>query len=144
VTPEVAPAVTPVVIEGVVVDAPLTKRGGVPFKKGDDPRRQLGRAKGSKNRVTLLRLDLEEELRGELKKEGMKVLRTAIKLAKAGDPKVIKVLLDKMLASPKGDDPDNAKDSEVTVVIQNLTHGDQKTAVIAGSQAKTVVPQESP
>lgn len=105
-------------------------RVGVPFKKGDDERRQNGRVKGSKNRVTFLRLELEEALRNKLTRDGIKIYNKAVKMALSGNDKVMKVLLDKMLASPKGDDPENAKDTDVRIVIQNLTHGEQKTAVI--------------
>jgi len=105
-------------------------RVGVPFKKGDDERRQNGRTKGSKNRVTFLRLELEEALRNKLTRDGIKIYNKAVKMALSGNDKVMKVLLDKMLASPKGDDSENAKDTDVRITIQNLTHGDQKTAVI--------------
>jgi hypothetical protein len=52
-------------------------------------------------------------------------------MAKQGNEKVIKVLLDKMLASPKGDDASEAKDNEVRITIQNLTHGEQNTQIAA-------------
>ena len=102
---------------------------GKPFSKGDDARRQNGRMQGSKNKVTLLRLELEEALRDELQGEGLEILRKAISMAKAGNEKVIKVLLDKMLASPKGEDGESVKDNDVHITIQNLTHGEQSTQV---------------
>lgn len=129
-----------VVIDGQALPALETKPSNlIPFKPGPDPRRQVGRVKGSKNKVTLLRLELEESLRGELQKEGMAVLRTAIKMAKGGNEKVLKVLLDKMLGSPKGDDASDAKDTDVRITIQNLTHGEQKTAVVAGPERSKVL-----
>ena len=110
-------------------DKPPARRKNGQFPKGPHPDRQVGRPKGSKNKVTFLRLELEEALRNELKGEGLEILRKAIELAKQGNEKVIKVLLDKMLASPKGDDADEAKDTDVRITIQNLTHGEQTTQV---------------
>lgn len=82
-----------------------------------------GRAKGTKNRITLARLMLEETLREQLTNKGSELMTTAIQMALGGDDKIMRVLLDKMLATPKGDDADNAKDTEVRVLIQNMTSG---------------------
>jgi len=114
-------------------DQPVTvpKRKDTRFKPGPDPRRQVGRKPGSKNQVTFLRLELEEALRNQLRDDGLEILQKAIQMAKNGNEKVIKVLLDKMLASPKGDDASEAKDNEVRITIQNLTHGEQKTQIAA-------------
>lgn len=108
------------------------------FLPGPNPDRQVGRKPGSKNKVTLLRLELEESLRNELKGEGLEILRRAIQMAKQGNEKVIKVLLDKMLASPKGDDSESVKDNDVRITIQNLTHGEQTTQVAAIPRETTV------
>lgn len=126
------------VLQGEVIqvaekaDKPVAKRrrDGT-FLPGPNPDRQVGRKPGSKNKVTLLRLELEESLRHELKGEGLEILRRAIEMAKQGNEKVIKVLLDKMLASPKGDDSESVKDNDVRITIQNLTHGEQTTQVAA-------------
>jgi hypothetical protein len=82
-----------------------------------------GRAKGTKNRITLARLMLEEVLRESLTAAGPKIMRKAIKMALSGEEKIMRVLLDKMLASPRGDDSADAKDTEVRVIVQNLTSG---------------------
>lgn len=82
-----------------------------------------GRAKGTKNRITLARLMLEETLREQLTNKGSELMGVAIQMAMGGDDKIMRVLLDKMLATPKGDDADNAKDTEVRVLIQNMTTG---------------------
>lgn len=134
---------TVVLPTGVEVSVPEAKPVGRPFQPGGDPRRQVGRVKGSKNKVTLLRLELEEDLREILQKRGRKVLLKALDMAEQGNDKVIKVLLDKMLASPKGDDPDNAKDTEVKITIQNLTHGEQKTAVAVATPSAVVKSTEN-
>lgn len=126
------------------VEAPAPKPVGRPFQAGEDSRRQIGRMKGSKNRVTFLRLELEEALRNKLTRDGIKIYNKAVKMALAGNDKVMKVLLDKMLASPKGDDPDNARDTDVKITIQNLTHGEQKTAVALASPHKAVVSEKTP
>lgn len=106
---------------------PRTRKGG--FPKGPHPDRQVGRKPGSKNKITFLRLELEEALRNQLRDDGLEILNKAIAMAKNGNEKVIKVLLDKMLASPKGDDGESVKDNDVRITIQNLTHGEQTTQV---------------
>lgn len=112
-------------------DAPVVvpERKNGQFPKGPHPDRQVGRKPGSKNKVTFLRLELEEALRNQLREDGLEILQKAISMAKNGNEKVMKTLLDKMLASPKGDDASEAKDNEVRITIQNLTHGEQKTQI---------------
>lgn len=69
----------------------------------------LGRVKGTKNKITIARLLLEEVLRDELTKEGPKLMKKAISMAmgdkkRPGNDKIMRVLLDKMLASPRGEE----------------------------------------
>lgn len=80
-----------------------------------------GRVKGTKNRITLARLMLEETLRDALTSAGPKLMRKAIKMALAGDDKVMRALLDKMLATPRGDDETQAGDRDIRIVLQNFT-----------------------
>lgn len=115
---------------------PAKRKPNGQFPKGPHPDRQVGRTAGSKNRVTFLRLELEEALRNQLRDDGLEILNKAIQMAKAGNEKVIKVLLDKMLASPKGDDAAEAKDNDVRITIQNLTHGEQTTQVATVARPK--------
>ncbi len=85
-----------------------------------------GRAKGTKNAITLARLMLEETLRESLTKAGPKLMHKAIRMALKGDDKIMRVLLDKMLATPRGDDSDSAQERDIQIVIQNLTNPQPK------------------
>lgn len=44
-------------------------------------------------------------------------------MALEGNDRVMRALLDKVLATPKHDDPGEAKDNEIKILIQNLTNG---------------------
>lgn len=44
-------------------------------------------------------------------------------MALEGNDRVMRALLDKVLATPKHDDPGEAKDNEIKILIQNLTGG---------------------
>ena len=127
-----------------LTNPPARTKAGT-FPKGYHPDRQVGRKPGSKNKITFLRLELEEALRNQLRDDGMDILNKAISMAKAGNEKVIKVLLDKMLASPKGEDSDSVKDNDVRITIQNLTHGEQKTQIAATPRVNVLdlKPEES-
>ena len=120
-------------------DKPIAERddkGRFPKGVSGNP---AGRSKGTKNRITLERLLLEEALRGTLTKHGPKIMKKAIRMALAGNDKVMRVLLDKMLATPKGDDDGDARDREVTVLIQNLT-SNQAKPVIQGNAIRIPIP----
>jgi hypothetical protein len=80
-----------------------------------------GRAKGTKNKITLARLMLEDQLREILTQEGPKLMRKAIKMAlKDGNDRVMRVLLDKMLTTPKDQDSGESQDRDIKVTVQNL------------------------
>lgn len=121
-------------------DKPPVKRdhkGRFPKGVSGNP---LGRAKGTKNRITLARLLLEEELREQLSTNGPKIMRKAIKMALEGDDKIMRVLLDKMLATPKGDDAADAKDNEVRINITNLTSGAPAATKVEGDRVRVSIP----
>jgi hypothetical protein len=123
------------------VPAPRDEKGRFPVGVSGNP---SGRAKGTKNRITLARLLLEEQLRDTLTEEGPKIMRKAIKMALSGDDKVMRVLLDKMLATPKGDDSDGAQDRDVKVIIQNLTSTIPGRPAIEGTVIRQQVTKEPP
>lgn len=80
-----------------------------------------GRAKGTKNKITLARLMLEDQLRDILQQEGPKLMRKAIKMAlKDGNDRVMRVLLDKMLTTPRDSDSGESADRDIKVTVQNL------------------------
>lgn len=104
-----------------------------------------GRLKGTKNKITLARLMLEDQLREMLTDKGPKLMHKAIRMALKGDDKVMRVLLDKMLATPKGDDSDNATDRDVKVIIQNLTDPRLVNRPVIEGQSITIkLPPEAP
>lgn len=104
-----------------------------------------GRAKGAKNRITLERLLLEEQLRTALSEKGPEILKKAVKMALDGNDKVMRVLLDKMLATPKGDDSEGAADRDIKVIVQNLTTtSPESRPPIEGAVIRTQITKESP
>ncbi len=103
-----------------------------------------GRTKGTKNEITLARLLLEKELREALTKKGPKLMHKAIRMALKGDDKIMRVLLDKMLATPRTDDDGATEDRDIQVVINNFT--DPKAAkgrTIEGQVIRINLPTES-
>ena len=91
-----------------------------------------GRAKGTKNKITLERLLLEEKLREALTIEGPKLLRRAVRSALAGNDRVMRVLLDKMLATPRGEDDSQTGDRDIQVIVNNYTKPDKALKAIEG------------
>ena len=108
-----------------------------------------GRVKGLRNKITLERLLLEDMLRQTLVQKSPGLLKRAIKMAmghecdechvehkdengkpvrppcggyRPGNDRVMRALLDKVLATPKHDDAGEAKDNEIKILIQNLTN----------------------
>lgn len=63
-----------------------------------------GRPKGTKNHSVALRKEMELILTKNLSKDIGKILQKAIDMALKGDRVMIKMLIDKMIASPKTDD----------------------------------------
>lgn len=62
-------------------------------------------------------------------------------MALEGNDRVMRALLDKVLATPKHDDPGEAKDNEIKILIQNLTNGQAKPE--AGVTTVKVTPSET-
>jgi hypothetical protein len=120
---------------------PRDNKGRFPVGVSGNP---AGRAKGTKNRITLARLMLEESLRAQLTEKGPEIMRKALKMALSGDEKIMRVLLDKMLASPRGDDASEARDPEVNVNITNLTHGAPAAVKVDAHLVRLRLPQEKP
>jgi hypothetical protein len=85
-----------------------------------------GRTKGIRNKITWERLLLEDSLRQVLATKSPALLEKAIDMALEGNDRVMRALLDKVLATPKHDDPGEAKDNEIKILIQNMTSGAAK------------------
>lgn len=72
-------------------------------EEGLAPRR-IGRPKGSKNKITLLKQELELQLREQAAPRIAEVLDRAIEMALQGDRTMIKLLLEMHMAKGSGDD----------------------------------------
>lgn len=81
-----------------------------------------GRPKGIKNRITVQRLLMEEKLREQLGVNAEQLVAQAILMALNGNDRVMRVLLDKLLSTPKNSDDADSKDNSIQVVITNLTN----------------------
>jgi hypothetical protein len=80
-----------------------------------------GRAKGSRNAITIRRLETEQALRNFLAPKAKDILAKAVEMALAGNEKMLTVLLDKTLSSLRTEDVGETKDTEIKVQINNLT-----------------------
>lgn len=80
-----------------------------------------GRAKGVKNRITLQRLLVEEKLRDTLGIKAEDILAKAVAMAMEGNDKIMRTLLDKLLATPKNSEDGDAKDNSVQITINDLS-----------------------
>ena len=84
----------------------------------------LGRPKGSKNKITLMKLALEGELRTQLKPHMTDILSMAINMAKNGDSSMIKLLLDKTVPTTKASDDEAPSKEKVQIYIDRLPDRD--------------------
>lgn len=81
-----------------------------------------GRPKGAKNKTTILKEYVESQLTEQLSMDAQELLGTAIKLAKAGDTTMLKVLLDRLLPARKAEDGRGSKGkSQIVVNISQYT-----------------------
>jgi len=79
-----------------------------------------GRPKGSKNKITLLQLTLEQGLREEASEHMSDVLTKAIEMAKKGHPGMIKLLLELHMSKPQRDDNEKGADDKITININQM------------------------
>lgn len=86
------------------------------FKPGNP-----GRPKGSKNRITSLKLGLEEALRDHASTYMHEVLATAIEMALSGDRTMVKLLLELHMSKPQAVEDENQGKEKIQVNIKNLT-----------------------
>jgi hypothetical protein len=95
-----------------------------------------GRPKGSKNKITLLKLSLEEYLREEASDHMGEILHTAIRMAKKGHPGMIKLLLE-LHMSKSGDVDDRSTDDKITININAM--GSETKNVSGDSKPSPIV-----
>ena len=87
------------------------------FKDGQSGN-PLGRPKGSKNKITLLRQSLELQLREAAKDRMPEVLDKAIELALEGDRTMLKLLLELHMAKGVPENEKAAEKVEITINTQ--------------------------
>jgi hypothetical protein len=93
------------------------------FVKGHPP--MGGRPKGSKNRITLAKLALEESLRDALGPEMAKVASLVVQQAKDGDKASQKLVWDAIMSKQTVSDEKNAgTKQEIRVRTMNVNRGD--------------------
>lgn len=103
-------------------NAPAPTNGRFVKGKSGNP---LGRPKGSKNKITLMKLALEGELRQQLKHDAQEILQIAISKAKEGDAAMLKLLIDKMLPTSRASDDEPTKE-RVQVIVSQLNGREQE------------------
>lgn len=79
-----------------------------------------GRPAGSKNRITLLKHSLEEQLRQEASGVMVPVLQKCMEMALKGDRAMIKLLMELHISKPGTVESEDAGKSKITVNIRNL------------------------
>jgi hypothetical protein len=88
-----------------------------------------GRPKGSKNKVTLMKIALEGELRTQLGPHMAEILAQAINLAKSGDAQMIKLLIDKTVPTTKAGDDEAPDKEKIQIYIGRLPDRKEETVV---------------
>lgn len=97
-----------------------------------------GRPKGVKNRITVQRLLMEEQLRDRLAVNAPDLLEKAVLMALGGDAKIMGLLMDKLLTTPKNDDGGEARDTAISVTITNSTTPDKPVATVSPAKVRVV------
>ena len=101
-----------------------------------------GRVKGSRNRITKLRLEIEEASRLLLRSEAENLLTAAIKMAKDGDSIIMKALLDKFMTTPKDDEEANKRPDAVKVIVVT-SQAESPPKVTVSTRDPVTIDQES-
>jgi len=94
----------------------VSKRGNPALKKGGPSLNPNGRAKGSKNKLTLMQNGLIDQFAGEMNKEFKDVLRRVIQEAKDGDMTAARLLLDRAIPARKAVEHYGAQDGNNIVI----------------------------
>lgn len=100
------------------MENPVQKRS-TKFVKGQSGN-PLGRPKGSKNKITMMKLALEGDLRAQIRPHMAEILEIAVNMAKKGDTSMIKLLLDKTLPTTKASDDEAPAKEKVQIFIDRL------------------------
>jgi hypothetical protein len=101
------------------VTKPATKMPARLWQKGQSGN-PLGRPKGSKNKITLMKLQLEGELRTQIKRDMQDIVAKAITMAKEGDAQMIKLLVDKCISPARADESEGEGVKGVNVFVGRM------------------------
>ena len=93
-----------------------------------------GRPKGSRNKITLMKLALEGELRTQMRPHMAQIPTIAMNKAKEGDAAMIKLLLDKTLPTTKAGEDEAPAKEKVQIFIDRLPNreGGKAPATVEG------------
>ena len=80
----------------------------------------MGRPKGSRNKITLMKQVLEGELRAQLGPHMAEVLAKALEMAKDGNESMIKLLVDKTIPTTKANDEEEGGKEKIQIMIGRL------------------------
>ena len=92
------------------------KRGNPALVKGGPSLNPHGRAKGTKNKLTLLQNELIDQFAGEMNKDFKAVIRRIIKEAKGGDMTAARLLMDRAIPARKAVEHYGAQDAGGIVI----------------------------
>lgn len=107
------------------VPVQLIKGRFQPGKSGNP----AGRPKNSKNKVTLMKLALEGELRAQLGPDMAAIVAKAVQMAKAGDAQMIKLLIDKTVPTTKASDEDAQEKEKIQIFIGKMPDRKDDTVI---------------
>ena len=88
-----------------------------------------GRPKGSKNRITLLKLELEQALREQAAPRMDAVLEKAFAMALEGHPGMIKLLLELHISKTSDKDDTKSADDKITININQMPRVETKVSI---------------
>ena len=89
----------------------------------------MGRPKGSKNKITLLRQSLELQLREAAQPRMLEVLNKAVDLALEGDRTMLKLLLELHMAKGVAENEKAAEKVEISISTTPLEKVTTKTVI---------------
>lgn len=79
-----------------------------------------GRPVGAKNKITLMKLVLEGELRSQLGPQMAAIVAKGVEMALAGDQAMIKLFVDKVLPTTKAGEDEGERKEQINIMIGRL------------------------
>jgi len=79
-----------------------------------------GRTKGSRNRITAQKLQIEEALRDQLNLEMPEILLKAVEMAKKGDRAMIKLLVEMTMSKPQAVEDESSGKEKIQITVRKL------------------------